>query len=165
MISVLAQESAAGTAALAGVRTASFRLWNAVCRACSCAQVLLNGGSPSVFAGPQTLIAGFDVATGQVFGQIGDHRCETDFVAFLEEMLDRVATLRRGDGADRALAAALRRCRRDKRCGSPACPVCVRAWQRRVCTNMDRLFLEDDALHLVTLREDRWLYYSVVRQT
>ena len=41
--------------------------------------------------GTQTLIAGFDVATGQVFGQIGDHRCETDFAAFLEGMLDGAA--------------------------------------------------------------------------
>jgi len=39
--------------------------------------------------GTQTLIAGFDVATGQVFGQIGDHRCEADLAAFLEAMLDR----------------------------------------------------------------------------
>ena len=41
--------------------------------------------------GTQTLIAGFDVATGQVFGQTGDHRCETDFAAFLEGMLDGAA--------------------------------------------------------------------------
>ena len=41
--------------------------------------------------GTQTLIAGFDVATGQVFGRIGDHRCESDFAAFLEGMLDGAA--------------------------------------------------------------------------
>ena len=39
----------------------------------------------------QTLIAGFDVATGQVFGRIGDHRCETDLAAFLEGMLEGAA--------------------------------------------------------------------------
>ncbi len=42
--------------------------------------------------GTQTLIAAFDVATGQVCGQIGDHRCETDFAAFLEGMLDGAAS-------------------------------------------------------------------------
>jgi hypothetical protein len=38
--------------------------------------------------GTQTLIAGFDVATGQVVGRLGEHRCEGDFAAFLEELLD-----------------------------------------------------------------------------
>jgi transposase len=38
--------------------------------------------------GTQSLIAAFDVATGQVFGQIGDHRGEAEFAAFLEGMLD-----------------------------------------------------------------------------
>ena len=84
-----------------------------------------------------------------------------DFTGFLQactERKARIATLDRGDRADRALAAVLRRCRRDNRCKSPACPVCVRAGQRRVSTNMDRLFPEDAALQLVTLCHDRWLY-------
>jgi len=38
--------------------------------------------------GTRTLIAGFDVATGQVTGQLGEHRCEEDFAAFLEDLLD-----------------------------------------------------------------------------
>jgi hypothetical protein len=87
--------------------------------------------------------------------------CFRDFTGFLQactERKARVATLRRGNRADRALATVLRRCRRDKRCGSPACPVCVRAWQKCVSTNMDRLFPEDAALQLVTLCHDRWLY-------
>ena len=82
----------------------------------------------------------------------------TGFAQACTERKARIATLHRGDRADCALAAVLRRCRRDNRCGSPACPVCVRAWQQRVCTNMDRLFPEDAALHLVTLCHDRWLY-------
>jgi hypothetical protein len=41
--------------------------------------------------GTQTLTARFDVATGQVFGRIDDHRCETDFAVFLEGMLDDAA--------------------------------------------------------------------------
>jgi hypothetical protein len=81
----------------------------------------------------------------------------TSFLQAWTERKARIATLRRGNRADRALATALRCCRHDNRCKSPACPVCVRAWQRRVCTNMDRLFPEDAALHLVTLCQDRWL--------
>ena len=38
--------------------------------------------------GTRTLIAGFDVATGQVTGRLGEHRCEEDFAAFLEDLLD-----------------------------------------------------------------------------
>jgi hypothetical protein len=83
----------------------------------------------------------------------------TGFAQACTERKARIATLRRGDRADRALAAVLRRCNYYHRCGSPACPVCVRAWQKRVCTNMDRLFPENIALHLVTLCHDRWLYH------
>jgi transposase len=38
--------------------------------------------------GTQTLSAGFDVATGQVVGWIGERRGEAEFVAFLDAMLD-----------------------------------------------------------------------------
>jgi hypothetical protein len=41
--------------------------------------------------GTQTLTAWFDMATGQVFGRIGDHRCKTDFAVFLEGILDDAA--------------------------------------------------------------------------
>lgn len=37
--------------------------------------------------GTQTLIAGFDVATGQVTSQIGDTRTEEDYTAFVENLL------------------------------------------------------------------------------
>lgn len=37
--------------------------------------------------GTQTLIAGFDVATGLVTGEIGDTRTEEDFVRFLEKLV------------------------------------------------------------------------------
>jgi len=37
--------------------------------------------------GTQTLIAGFDVATGKVQGSIGDTRTEQDFTSFLESLL------------------------------------------------------------------------------
>ncbi len=37
--------------------------------------------------GTQTLIAGFDVATGQVFGAIGARRTEQDFARFLDRMI------------------------------------------------------------------------------
>ncbi len=37
--------------------------------------------------GTQTLIAYFDVATGQVQGRVGERRTEADFAAFLEAML------------------------------------------------------------------------------
>lgn len=36
--------------------------------------------------GTQALIAGFDVATGQVFGTVGDTRTEADFVQFLRTL-------------------------------------------------------------------------------
>jgi hypothetical protein len=84
--------------------------------------------------------------------------CFTSFPQACTERKARIATLRRGGRMDRVLAAALERCLPDQRCGSPACPVCVRAWQRRVCTNMDQMFSGDTALHLVTLCHDRWLY-------
>ena len=86
--------------------------------------------------------------------------CFTSFTSFPQactERKARIATLRRGGRMDRALAAVLQRCHYHHRCGSPACPVCVRAWQRRVCTNMDQMFSGDTALHLVTLCQDRWL--------
>jgi len=37
--------------------------------------------------GTQTLIAGFDVATGRVHGTVGDRRTEADFARFLEGLL------------------------------------------------------------------------------
>ena len=37
--------------------------------------------------GTQTLIASFDVATGQVLGTIGERRTEQDFARFLEDLL------------------------------------------------------------------------------
>ena len=37
--------------------------------------------------GTQTLIAGFDVATGQVRGTVGERRTEQDFACFLEDLL------------------------------------------------------------------------------
>jgi transposase len=37
--------------------------------------------------GTQTLIAAFDVASGQVIGQIGETRKEEDFAGFLEQMI------------------------------------------------------------------------------
>jgi transposase len=37
--------------------------------------------------GTQTLIAGFDVATGRVMGRIGDTRTEQDFADFLQQLL------------------------------------------------------------------------------
>jgi hypothetical protein len=37
--------------------------------------------------GTQTLIAGFDVATGKVQGSIDDTRTEQDFTSFLESLL------------------------------------------------------------------------------
>jgi len=41
--------------------------------------------------GTQTLIAGFDVATGQVVGGIGETRTEQDFSAFLQHLLRQKA--------------------------------------------------------------------------
>ncbi len=37
--------------------------------------------------GTQTVIASFDVATGQVLGTVGERRTEQDFVCFLEDLL------------------------------------------------------------------------------
>ena len=37
--------------------------------------------------GTQTLIASFDVVTGEVQGTVGDSRTEADFVAYLEALL------------------------------------------------------------------------------
>ena len=84
---------AAETAALAGVRTVSLDEMTGI--------QALERGAPGLplrpgaverrefeYHGTQTLIAGFDVATGQVSGRIGEHRCEADFAAFLEGMLD-----------------------------------------------------------------------------
>ncbi len=39
--------------------------------------------------GTKALIAGFDVATGQVRGTVGDTRTEADFVAFLADMFEQ----------------------------------------------------------------------------
>lgn len=39
--------------------------------------------------GTQTLIAGFNVATGEVTGHCGDTRTETDFANFIAELIDR----------------------------------------------------------------------------
>ena len=41
--------------------------------------------------GTQTLIASFDVATGQVLGTIGERRTEQDFARFLEDLLASAA--------------------------------------------------------------------------
>lgn len=38
--------------------------------------------------GTQTLIAGFDVATGEVFGKVGNTRTEKDFVSFLDNLIE-----------------------------------------------------------------------------
>jgi len=38
--------------------------------------------------GTQCLIAGFDVATGKVIGQVGPRRTEHDFVAFVQTMIE-----------------------------------------------------------------------------
>lgn len=38
--------------------------------------------------GTQTLIASFDVATGQLFGTVGDSRTEVDFVQHVEQLID-----------------------------------------------------------------------------
>ena len=37
--------------------------------------------------GTQTLIASFDITTGQVHGTVGDRRTEQDFAGFLEDLL------------------------------------------------------------------------------
>lgn len=39
--------------------------------------------------GTQTMIAGFNVATGEVFGEIGDTRTEKDFLQFLENLTEK----------------------------------------------------------------------------
>lgn len=46
--------------------------------------------------GTQTLIATFDVATGQVFGHVGDTRTEEDFAQFLKTLVDRDPNVTRG---------------------------------------------------------------------
>jgi hypothetical protein len=89
---------AAGTAAMAGVRTVSLdemtgiqALERSAPGLPLCPGAVERREFEYVRHGTQTLIAAFDVATGQVCGQIGDHRCETDFAAFLEGMLDGAA--------------------------------------------------------------------------
>ena len=89
---------AAGTAAMAGVRTVSLNEMTgiqALERSAPglplCPGAVERREFEYVRHGTQTLIAAFDVATGQVCGQIADHRCETDFAAFLEGMLDGAA--------------------------------------------------------------------------
>ncbi len=89
---------AAATATLAGVRTVSLDEMTGIQALERSAPGLpLRPGAVErrefeyVRHGTQTLIAGFDVATGQVFGQIGAHRGEADFAAFLEDLLDGAA--------------------------------------------------------------------------
>jgi transposase len=86
---------AAATATLAGVRTVSLDEMTGIqALERSAPGLRLRPGAVErrefeyVRHGTQTLIAGFDVATGQVFGRLGDHRCEGDFAAFLEDLLD-----------------------------------------------------------------------------
>jgi hypothetical protein len=86
---------AAQTAALAGVRTVSLDEMTGIQalerRAPGwplCPGAVERREFESVRHGTQTVIAGFDVVTGQVFGRIGDHRCESDVAAFLDERLD-----------------------------------------------------------------------------
>ena len=86
---------AAATAALAGVRTVSLDGMTGIQALERRAPDLpLRPGAAArrefeyIRHGTQTLIAGFDVATGQVVGRPGDHRGESDFAAFLEELLD-----------------------------------------------------------------------------
>lgn len=38
--------------------------------------------------GTQTLIASFDVATGELFGTVGDSRTEVDFIQHIEQLID-----------------------------------------------------------------------------
>lgn len=45
--------------------------------------------------GTQTLIAAFDVARGQVFGQVGDSRTEEDFARYLRTLVGRTPAARR----------------------------------------------------------------------
>lgn len=45
--------------------------------------------------GTQTLIAAFDVASGRVFGQVGDSRTEEDFAQYLRTLVDRTPEVRR----------------------------------------------------------------------
>lgn len=45
--------------------------------------------------GTQTLIAAFDVARGQVFGQVGDSRTEEDFAQYLQTLVGRTPAVRR----------------------------------------------------------------------
>lgn len=45
--------------------------------------------------GTQTLIAGFDVARGQVFGEVGTTRTEEDFAGFLDHLLKRDPEVKR----------------------------------------------------------------------
>lgn len=45
--------------------------------------------------GTQTLIAAFDVARGQVFGQVGDSRTEKDFAQYLRTLVGRTPAVRR----------------------------------------------------------------------
>jgi transposase len=47
--------------------------------------------------GTKTLIAGFDVATGQVRGTLGDTRTEADFVSFLASLFNTAAPTARWD--------------------------------------------------------------------
>ena len=45
--------------------------------------------------GTQTLMAAFDVASGRVFGQVGDSRTEEDFAQYLRTLVDRTPEVRR----------------------------------------------------------------------
>jgi transposase len=86
---------AAGTAKLAGVRTVSLDEMTGIQALERSAPGLpLRPGAVErrefeyIRHGTQTLIAGFDVATGEVVGRLGEHRGESDFAAFLEDLLD-----------------------------------------------------------------------------
>ena len=86
---------AAATAALAGVRTVSLDEMTGIqALERSAPSLPLRPGAVErrefeyIRHGTQSLIAGFDVATGQVVGRLGDHRCEGDFAVFLENLLD-----------------------------------------------------------------------------
>jgi transposase len=86
---------AAATAAQAGVRTVSLDEMTGLQALERCAPGLPMGPGAAerrefeyVRHGTQTLIAGFDVATGRVVGWVGERRGEAEFAAFLENLLD-----------------------------------------------------------------------------
>jgi transposase len=93
---ICAVYQAAATAALAGVHTVSLDEMTGIqALERSAPSLPLRPGAVErrefeyIRHGTRTLIAGFDVATGQVVGRLGAHRREDDFAAFLEDLLDR----------------------------------------------------------------------------